>query len=514
MKKLCTWFVLVAMLFSCAGALADDAGKSFSILVDDSGKVEDKIMLPILEEQTGVKVDFMLLPYEAAKEKKDILINSGDYPDAVGGWLLSENDILTMGVIDGLFVPIDEYINETDTPNIWKVLSIPGVREAFTLPDGHIYTIPYVIEEPTVTFLPFINTDWLKAVGMEMPTTTEELREVLRAFKAQDANGNGDPNDEIPFSADPNNKDLGVLAGWFGVDASNSGQRHYCTLVDGKVFFGANQPGFKEFIKYFASLYAEGLIDPELFTQDLATWKAKGAKDSNLYGVSIAYGSGDYYEMEPGTKYTPFAPLPVLSSDYCDTPIYRRNGYGVTNFRSQVAITNKAEDPGVIVRWFDNVFDLDNSMQIQNGLYGIRLERLEDGSFRRLDETLLSEADREKYNWANTFVQSLPKFCPVEIEVAEAVGTPDPYKEKDVADALYEPYLNTPLPKPWLDAEEAERLEILATDIVGFVDQKMAQWISGEADVDAEWDAYVAQLDKLGLQELIQIKQDAYDTLQ
>ena len=513
MKKLISWLLLAALVLSCTTALASDAGKSFTILVDDSGKVEDKIMLPILEEQTGVKVDFMLLPYEAAKEKKDILINAGDYPDAIGGWLLGENDILTMGMVDGLFVPIDPYINETDTPNMWKVLSIPGVRDAFTLPDGHIYTIPYVIGEPTVTFLPWINTDWLEAVGMEMPTTTEELREVLRAFKAQDANGNGDPNDEIPFSADPNNKDLGVLAGWFGVNASNSGQRHYCTLVDGKVSFGANQEGFKEFIKYFAGLYAEGLIDPELFTQDLATWKAKGAQSSNLYGVSIAYGSGDFYEMEPGTNYTPFRPLPVLSSELCDTPVYRRNGYGVTNFRSQVAITDKCADPGVVVRWFDNVFALDNSMQIQAGLYGKRLERLEDGSFRSLDETLMSEADREKFGWGNMFTQSLPKFCPTEIKVAPVAGQEAPYHEKDTADALYEPFLDTPLPKPWLSAEDAERMSILATDIVGYVDQKMAQWISGEADVEAEWDAYVAQLDTLGLQELIEIKQKAYDTL-
>ncbi|MCL2867692.1 MAG: extracellular solute-binding protein, partial [Clostridia bacterium] len=409
MKKCIIWLLLAVMLLPAVTALAGETGERFTLLVDDSGKVEDKIMLPILEEQTSIHVDFMLLPYEAAKEKKDILINGQDYPDAIGGWLLGENDILTMGMVDRLFVPIDPYINETDTPNIFKVLSIPGVRDAFTLPDGHIYTIPYVIGEPTVTFLPWINTDWLEAVGMPMPETVEEFRDVLRAFKAMDANGNGDPNDEIPFSADPNNKDLGVLAGWFGVNAGNSGQRHYCTLVDGKVSFGANQEGFRQFIKYFSGLYAEGLIDPELFTQDLATWKAKGAKNTNLYGVSIAYGSGDFYEMEPGTNDTPFRALPVLRSEFCENPVFRRNGYGVTNFRSQVAVTDKCADPGVVVRWFDNVFDLDNSMQIQAGLYGKRLERLEDGTFRYLDESLLSEAEREKYGWGNMFTQSLPK---------------------------------------------------------------------------------------------------------
>ena len=50
-----------------------------------------------------------------------------------------------------------------------------------------------------------------------MPTTTEELREVLRAFKEQDANGNGDPNDEIPLSGSPENLHLGYLAGYLDV---------------------------------------------------------------------------------------------------------------------------------------------------------------------------------------------------------------------------------------------------------------------------------------------------------
>ncbi len=503
MKKLLTWLLLVTLLLGATSAFAAEGTKSFSILVDDSGKAEDKIMYPILEEQTGIKVDLMLLPYEAAVERKNILINSGDYPDAIGGWLLSENDILTMGMQDGLFVPIDQYIDDS-TPNMQKVLSIPGVRDAFTLPDGHIYTIPYVIGTPQVSFQPWINTEWLKNVGMEMPTTTEEFRKVLEAFRDQDANGNGDPNDEIPFSADPNNKNIGSMAGWFGVDATAyRGGATYFAMVDGKLQFSANQPGFKEFLKFFTGLYKDGLIDPELFTQDLETWKAKGKQ--NLYGCSMAYGSGDFYDMVPGTNETPFRTLPVLSSEYCDKPIYHRGSYGVYLFRSQVGITNKAADPGLIVKWFDNVFDLDNSMQMSNGLFGWRLEKLEDGSFRRLDEAKLSEADREKYGWANTFTQSLPRFCPVEIEILPVEGQPIPYDEKKTADAVYEPYLNEMVPQVWLGADVAERAATLTTDIANYIDQKVAEWVSGQADVEADWDAYTAKLEEMGLQEMITI---------
>ncbi len=518
-KKILSLVLVLVMLVPATLALAEERAlegnlyvtglpivketESFTMLVDDSGKAEDKIMYPILEEQTGVKVELMLFPYETAREKMNILISSGDYPDVIGGWLLGENNILTDGMLEGLYIPIDELI-EKYAPNMQKILEIPGVRQAMTLPDGHIYTIPYAIGEPLVTFLPFINRDWLKAVGMEMPKTTEELRTVLRAFKEKDPNGNGQA-DEIPFSGDPNNLNLGTLAGWFGVNATGAGANPYYAMVDGKLEFSANKEGFKEFIKYFSSLYQEGLVDPEIFTQDLEMWKSKGKQ--GLYGVSIAYGAGDFYDVDVATGTTPYDPLPVLKSDYTDQPIFRRNSYGVTIFRTQVAITDKAKNPATIIRWFDNVFELDNSVQIQAGLFGKRVEKLGEGQYRSLDELLMSEADREKYGWGNMFTQSLPKYFPTDLKILPVEGQPEKYDEKKTADALYEPYLDETIPQVWVsDQNDIDRAGVLSTDINNYVKTKIAEWVSGEKDIEAEWSDYVAQLDKLGLQELTEIK--------
>ncbi|HCA69426.1 MAG TPA: sugar ABC transporter substrate-binding protein, partial [Lachnospiraceae bacterium] len=58
---------------------------------------------------------------------------------------------------------------------------------------------------------------------MEIPKTTEEFEAVLKAFKEKDANGNGDPNDEIPFSADPNNLHIEAMTGWFGLPMDRNG---------------------------------------------------------------------------------------------------------------------------------------------------------------------------------------------------------------------------------------------------------------------------------------------------
>lgn len=265
-------------------------------------------MFPILEEQTGISVEVQSYAYEIAQEKYALALSSGDYADCIGGWCLSAKDVLNYGVDMGVFVPLEDYF-EQYCPRISEILELEGVRETMTAPDGHIYSIPYVIEAPEVDFNPYINKKWLENVGMEMPTTTEELREVLRAFKEQDANGNGDPNDEIPLSGSPDNLHLGYLAGYFGCSIDNNG----FTMDGDQLVFGAASEAYKKGMEYLASLYAEGLIDPELFTQDSATWKSKGGQD--LYGVCIMYGCGDIVQQDDVTVMPDWTPLPVLKSE-------------------------------------------------------------------------------------------------------------------------------------------------------------------------------------------------------
>ena len=69
----------------------------------------------------------------------------------IGGWTLSDNAILTYGVNQGVFIPLEDYF-EKYCPNISAILDLPGVREKMTAPDGHIYTIPYVCTDTTVGY--------------------------------------------------------------------------------------------------------------------------------------------------------------------------------------------------------------------------------------------------------------------------------------------------------------------------------------------------------------------------
>lgn len=477
--------------------LVDEGTYGFSIFCDDSKEKPEYYMLDEFKKQTNVDVEMRIFPYETATERLNLDLNSGDYADVVGGWTLSDSMILTYGVNQGVFIPLEDYFAEY-CPRITEILDLPGVREEMTAPDGHIYAIPYVCDDTKVGYSPYINGRWLKNVGMDMPTTTEEFEAVLKAFKEQDANGNGDPNDEIPFSADPNNKHIESMTGWFGLPMGKSG----IGILDDEVVFAGASSTYREFLSWFNSLYEQGLIDLEIFTQDSSTWEGKGNRD--LYGVSIAYGSGEFsgVVLEGGEK-SEFDVLPVLNTDKGGMWMRDTNGFSV--YRTQAVITDNAEHPEVICRWFDNAFQLENGIGCNRGPVGTVVFKEDDG-YRAIDVKTLSEEDQEKFSWGNLWPQSLPKYMPSGFKYIEDHPT---YNEKKVMEDTYEPYLTkTTIPSFWIPLDKIDRYSDIASALTDYFNQRQAMFISGEMDIDddAQWQSYVDGLYALGLEDWMDVR--------
>ena len=477
--------------------LVDEGTYGFSIFCDDSKEKPEYYMLDEFKKQTNVDVEMRIFPYETATERLNLDLNSGDYADVVGGWTLSDSMILTYGVNQGVFIPLEDYFAEY-CPRITEILDLPGVREEMTAPDGHIYAIPYVCDDTKVGYSPYINGRWLKNVGMDMPTTTEEFEAVLKAFKEQDANGNGDPDDEIPFSADPNNKHIESMTGWFGLPMGKSG----IGILDDEVVFAGASSTYREFLSWFNSLYEQGLIDLEIFTQDSSTWEGKGNRD--LYGVSIAYGSGEFsgIVLEGGEK-SEFDVLPVLNTDKGGMWMRDNNGFSV--YRTQAVITDNAEHPEVICRWFDNAFQLENGIGCNRGPVGTVVFKEDDG-YRAIDVKTLSEEDQEKFSWGNLWPQSLPKYMPSGFKYIEDHPT---YNEKKVMEDTYEPYLTkTTIPSFWIPLDKIDRYSDIASALTDYFNQRQAMFISGEMDIDddTQWQSYVDGLYALGLEDWMDVR--------
>src|SRR5215470_8787873 len=218
-----------------------------------------------------------------AKEKRQIALASGDYPDLffLIPWVdaFTQAEVLKLGQ-QGVAVPLENLIKD-NAPNIQKVLdSNKEYKEMATAPDGHIYTLPQWADCYHCTYPDklWINSAWLKKLGLQVPKTTDDLRKVLEAFKTKDPNGNGKA-DEIPMTTDVQDSSLiAYLMNAFAYDpvGANNGVRSLLTLNGDKVGTPVTSDQWKEGLKYIHGLYKDGLIDQAAFTQNAQALQAQG----------------------------------------------------------------------------------------------------------------------------------------------------------------------------------------------------------------------------------------------
>lgn len=220
-----------------------------------------------LSEITNINFEFEVSETGTWPEQKNIALVGGEYGDII----LRDKSATdaNMAVTDeetygpqGIFLDLTDLIDQY-APNIKAMMEkYPDVKAAMTSMDGKIYGLPYVFHTATVQgHTAFFSEEWMKNVGVDkVPETTDELYDMLVAFKEQDANGNGDPSDEIPFTCvglTTTIRDLLVPA-FTGLPDGLS----FNLDDEGKVVYAPATEEYKEFLKYANKLYSEGLLDP------------------------------------------------------------------------------------------------------------------------------------------------------------------------------------------------------------------------------------------------------------
>jgi putative aldouronate transport system substrate-binding protein len=465
----------------------------------------DKLIFQRLEEETNLHIDWTNYSSDFA-EKRNLDIASGDLPDAIFNAAAGDYDLLNWAE-SGVIVPIEDLI-EDYMPNLKKIFDEnPEYRQMSTAPDGHIYSMPWIEELGegkesihTVNGMAWINKEWLDNLGLEMPQTTDQLMTVLEAFKTQDPNGNGEA-DEIPFSFINNggNEDLKFLIGAFGLGDNDD---HLVVDNDGQVQFTANKEGYKEAIKYFNEMNNKGLIDKEAFEQDWNTYVAKGKE--HKYGVYFTWdkanitGADDSYDV-----------LPVLAGPDGTKHVTRTNGMGFS--RDRFVITSANKNLELTARWIDKMYEPLQSVQNNWGTYGDEAQanifELKDGMLKHLPLEGTAPGELRQKTEAGGPLAVLDSYY------GTVTTMPDDAKWRlDLMHDTYLPYITEDniYPRVFLEKEETDRLAKIETDMWDYIYRKRAEWITG-GKIDEEWEEYLAELERVGLEEWIQIKQTGYD---
>ncbi|MNI07922.1 Lipoprotein LipO precursor [compost metagenome] len=217
----------------------------------------------VIEEKTGYKVQYDMLPQDKADDKLNLLIASGEPYDYVfinggssGKALFS--DYAKRGALTELGPLLDKF-----GPNIKAAIS-PDSWEAVKV-EGKIYAIPTSASDTVGNDL-IIRQDWLEKLNLTMPTTIEEFTAVLKEFKEKDPGGNGDKN--IPFSTRGDYPMLPNLNGAFGIANSYND-------VGGKLVPAPLDPKFKEYLAYMNDLFKQGVLEKEFAINKDANLKEK-----------------------------------------------------------------------------------------------------------------------------------------------------------------------------------------------------------------------------------------------
>ncbi|MEG0767260.1 MAG: hypothetical protein RR482_06045, partial [Clostridia bacterium] len=124
-------------------------------------------------------------------EKVNSVLASGDIPEVI-----HEPDISLM-LNQGAIIPLDELIDE-NAPNYKALLTDADYLFLRQAVDGKVYHLSHILDyPPSMTTL--IRKDWADAAGMELPKTWENWMAYWEMVRDTDANGDGDPSNEIPL---------------------------------------------------------------------------------------------------------------------------------------------------------------------------------------------------------------------------------------------------------------------------------------------------------------------------
>lgn len=473
-------------------------------ILDLGSSWQEKECVKRAQEETGLTLEFTEISQAAWAEQMGVTLASGELPDVIVGTFPNFGKYLDS------FMPLNSLI-DTYAPALTAFYEErPELKVACVMEDGNIYSMPLLQDQGQYAYAHryVINKTWLDNVKMDIPTTQDQLFDVMMAFKEQDANGNGDPNDELPFSMEANtavaldNDSYGInfLMNSCGVHSAN-----YVQVDDDVVSFSPTREEYRDFINFAHKLYSNGLIDVDGFVQQTSDFFAKGA--AGRIGI---YGHHSYADIVCGAdKVDQYVPI---------LPMQDKNGNIVTVGRAVSGdwnydcykISNTCEHPEAAVRLYDYVIgdpEVNNlwSYGTEGGSYTIN----EDGEkVRKIefeDEGMNSFAQAR-----HTFGAGMNGFWIVPQETYDSW-----YKDKRELlmvefEEMYKPYLCTPMPLGIDKQEVVERRNDQFAEINTYIQNFTVESIMNGLD-DAGWEKHLQSCERLNVAQYVEDYQNFYN---
>lgn len=444
------------------------------------------------EKMTNIDIKWQMVPTDILDEKRNLVLASGDYPDAFHTAKIPPADLLRYGQ-EGVFIPLNDLIDKY-APNLKKLFEEhPYIKKGITMPDGKIYAFPTLYSpdfDSVLAHKAWIKKEWLDALGASIPDTTEQFYQLLKAMKSNNLNGDGQV---IPFGAQKISDVIWYFRGSWGL--GTAGELHPYVDLDpqtNQLRFMPTDPRYKEMLEYIHRLYSEGLIDPNIFTLNLSEFTAQGKKGQ--FGAVVTILPQVSMDQK---EYEILPPMKGPHGDQLHTMVR-----SPLNQIGSFAITNKNKYPEATVRWIDYFYGDEGIKLFFMGVEGVTYKKEADGSYAYTDE--LNEKKTSYFlTWPGGGYPSMVKqeffkgaeSLPISVESVKKIK---PY------------FIKEAWPLFTYTEEENQQMRSVAPDIETYVNEMQAKFITGKTPF-TEWDNYVQTIKNMGLDKYMQVYKAAYE---
>lgn len=460
-----------------------------------------------LQEKTGIEIEFLHPPTGQIDEQFSLIVADGDLPDIMEySWISGYPGGPEKAIKDGVIIPLNDVI-EQYCPNLKKYLEEnPDIARACMTDDGNYYCFPFVRGEGTLNTIGLmLRGDWLEELNLEVPETIDEWHEVLTKFKEE-------KGCSAPFTFEYTS--ASYLAANPFVAAFDTNYSFYVGS-DGTVHFGAAEEGYKQYLELFHQWYEEGLIDADIATMKNDQVSAKitsGDAGVSMGQAGSRMGTWIAAARQTNPDYTLVAaPQPTLEKG-------TRAEFGHVEVpfsgKSSAAITTSCENVEKAAKLLDWAYSEEGHIYYNFGTEGVSYNMVDgqpvytDLILNNPDGLPISQAMSAyiRGNYNGPFEQDA-RYLAQYYTLDEQKATPSIWGDGSSNGAAHVMPPITPT------TEESKEFATIMNQVNTYRDEMTLKFIFGDEDL-ANFDSYVENLNKIGLERALEIENAAYERYQ
>ena len=448
------------------------------------------------QEATNVNLDFTLIGEETYGTTISLIWAAGDYYDFFCNGEQNYAAGADAAVDEGVLLDLAPYLEE-HAPDYNAILNrFPDFRTDLTSSEGYILSFSEYCEYSDNGVA--IRKDWLDQVGMEVPATMDDVWDVAVAWK--DELGIRNP---VMWNAD-----LSSFFGWNAFGVAGPGRNDVAWQIDedGKtVVCSMNLPGYKECLQWMHDAFAEGLVtDDFMNVMNIAFDEYIYANETGMVSTNSNLLAGGGAERSGQPSYDLRAiPDPMKEKGMENTLAKTSGGVGA----SAIAVSAQTNYPEECVEFMNWLYTPDGILVSCFGVEGETFYYDEEGVPHYTD-VILNDPNMPSFVAAflHTSLVGTPYFNTTERKMASYTTE----AELECIDIWKTGRTGTNAIQGKNTSEESMEYNQIAGDIGTAAAEQSLRFVTGERSLD-EYDAFMADLERMGLGRLQELRQAAYD---